>query len=138
MSVERTFVDTNVLLYAYDTEGGAKHQRASAALAELWEARAGVVSTQVLQEFAVNARKKLKVPNVAIARVIGTYRAWDVHRIDVEDVLGALTTSEANVISFWDALVVVAAARSGASRLYTEDLNHGQLISGVRIVNPLV
>lgn len=138
MSVERTFVDTNVLLYAYDTEAGVRHERAAAALRELWEARAGVVSTQVLQEFAVNARRRMKASSVAIARVIGAYRAWDVHRIEVEDVLGALTTSEANTISYWDALVVVSAARAGASRLYTEDLNDGQMISGVRIVNPLV
>lgn len=138
MSVERTFVDTNVLLHAYDTQAGSRHDRAAAALAELWEARAGVVSTQVLQEFAVNAKKKLKAPNAAIARVIGAYRAWDVHRVDVEDVLAALTTSEESMVSFWDALIVVSASRSGASRLYTEDLNDGQTIAGVRIVNPFV
>jgi predicted nucleic acid-binding protein len=80
----------------------------------------------------------LKAPNPTIARVIGTYRAWDVDRIDVEDVLAALSTAEGSMISFWDALVVVSAARAGASRLYPEDLNDGQVISGVRIVNPLV
>ena len=137
MTVERTFVDTHVLLYAYDPGAGAKHERAAAALHELWEARAGVLSTQVLQEFSVNARKKLAAPDAAILRVVGAYRAWDVWRPEVDDVLAAISSASAHQLSFWDAMIVVCAARLGATRLYTEHLNHGQVIGGVRVVNPL-
>jgi predicted nucleic acid-binding protein len=136
MAGERTFVDTNVLLYAYDKEAGAKHLVAGAAVAELWKTRTGAISTQVLQEFAVNAKKKAKAPSEAIRRVVETYRAWPVHRPDVDDIVRALDTAESDQISFWDALILVSAARLGATRLYTEDLNHGQTIAGVRIVNP--
>ncbi len=138
MTVERTFVDTNVLLYAYDHGAGVKHERAAAALTELWSARAGVLSTQVLQEFVVNARKKQQAPDAAIVRVVGAYRAWDVWRPEVDDVLAAVSSASTNQMSFWDALIVVCAARLGATRLYTEDLNHGQVIGGVRVVNPLL
>ena len=137
MTVERTFVDTNVLLYAYDHGAGVKHERAAAALRELWSARAGVLSTQVLQEFVVNARKKQQAPDAAIVRVVGAYRVWDVWRPEVDDVLAAVSSAATNQLSFWDALIVVCAARLGATRLYTEDLNEGQVITGVRVVNPL-
>jgi predicted nucleic acid-binding protein len=59
---DRTFVDTNVLIYAHDIDAGRKHDVAKAVLRDLWAERAGVLSTQVLQEFYVNATRKLKKP----------------------------------------------------------------------------
>ena len=58
----RTFVDTNVLIYAHDIDAGRKHDVAKAVLRDLWAERTGVLSTQVLQEFHVNATRKLKKP----------------------------------------------------------------------------
>ena len=80
---DRTFVDTNVLIYAHDVDAGRKHDVAKAVLRDLWAERAGVLSTQVLQEFYVNATRKLKKP---LARqeartVVETYAAWCVDSI---------------------------------------------------------
>jgi predicted nucleic acid-binding protein len=140
MRVERTFVDTNILLYAHDRAAGEKRLRAASALRELWDAKAGVLSTQIFQEFAVNAARKPNppLPRETVERVLGAYRAWRVHRVDVDDVFRALALREKNQLSFWDALVVTAAVRTSATRLYTEDLNDGEVVQGVRIVNPLV
>jgi predicted nucleic acid-binding protein len=138
MADERTFVDTNVLLYAYDVGAGDKRGRAAELIRGLWRSRTGVLSTQVLQEFYVNATRKLPAPldRQAAANVLRTYAAWPVHGVTHADVLEAVRVEGEHHLSFWDALIVVAAARSGARRLATEDLNHDQVIEGVRIENP--
>ena len=77
---DRYFVDTNILMHAHDTAAGEKHRRAKALVEDLWETRAGVVSTQVLQELAVNLRRKTKKPLDAKATrdVVSDYLAWHV------------------------------------------------------------
>ena len=77
---DRYFVDTNILMYAHDAAAGEKHARAKALVEQLWESRSGVVSTQVLQELAVNLRRKTKKPLDAKATrdVISDYLAWQV------------------------------------------------------------
>jgi predicted nucleic acid-binding protein len=132
------FVDTNVLVYAHDLDAGEKRERARHWVRELWSSRAGVVSLQVLQEFYVNVTRKIPKalsPKVAKAAV-DAYRAWKVSLLEVPDVMRAIDLSEANRLSLWDALIVIAAARARASVLVTEDLNDGQIIEGVRIENP--
>lgn len=62
----------------------------------------------------------------------------EVVRIDLEDVMGAIDCSILNRISFWDALIVTAAGKANCETLWTEDLNHGQIIQGVRIENPFL
>ena len=138
MAGEVTFVDTNVLLYAYDQDAGEKRARAADALRGLWRERRGVLSTQVLQEFYVNARRKLARPlsREAAERVLRRYGAWPVVVAEVADVLVAVGLEKRHRLSFWDALIVVAAARAGATVLLSEDLNAGQVIEGVRVVNP--
>jgi len=138
MTDELTFVDTNVLIYAYDRSAAEKHLAARLQLAGLWEARTGAVSTQVLQEFYVNATRKVPRPlsPLRARRIIARYATWPVHRVEPDDILHASELEQRSSLSFWDALVVVAAARLGAARLLTEDLQHGQTIVGVRIENP--
>jgi predicted nucleic acid-binding protein len=133
------FVDTNILLYAHDKDAGIRWQRASQALNQLWETRTGRMSIQVLQEFFAVATRKLKIPvGVAVAReVIRTYSPWVTAPTDIDTVLRASEIAEIAQISFWDGMIVAAAERSGAATLYTEDLNDGQLIAGIRVINPL-
>lgn len=140
MSVERTFVDTNILLYAYDVEAGAAHVAAAAALRELWESRAGVLSTQVLNEFIVNARRKWRPtpPGSRVEEIVSRYRVWPVHRPDVDDLIAASRLQTRVQLSYWDALIVQSAIALRATRIYSQDLNAGQIIEGVRVVNPLV
>ena len=77
---DRYFVDTNILMYAHDTAAGEKHRRAKALIEELWRDRSGVVSTQVLQELAVNLRKKARRPldNKATREIVADYLTWQV------------------------------------------------------------
>jgi predicted nucleic acid-binding protein len=137
---DRYFVDTNILMYAHDKSTGRKHARAKALIDELWLHRSGVISTQVLQELAVNLRRKAGRPLDARAtrEVVADYLTWQVVVNTAESVLGALELEERYRISFWDALVIHAAQAAGAEVLYSEDLADGQDYGGVTVVNPLV
>jgi predicted nucleic acid-binding protein len=136
---DRYFVDTNILMYAHDKAAGTKHERAKALVEELWRNRTGVVSTQVLQELAVNLRKKAGRPLDAKAtrEIVTDYLTWQVVVNGGESILEALDLEARFQISFWDALVVQAAHTSGADVLYSEDLSDGHTYGAVRVINPL-
>ncbi len=138
MRGEPTFVDTNVLVYAYDADSGNRHEVARARLEALWEGESGVVSTQVLQESYVTVTRKLGRPmsRRAARDVIATYSAWPVYRPEVDDVVEGSEFEERHRLSFSDALIVVAARRSGARELLTEDLQDGRRFDGLLVVNP--
>jgi predicted nucleic acid-binding protein len=132
------FVDTNVLVYAFDRNDHARHPRAVELLTGLMESDRLRLSTQVLQEFYVTMTRKARPPwspDHALAR-LDDLAAWPVASTDLSMLREAVLLSRDAVLSFWDALVVVAAVYSGAVTLYTEDLNHGQVLRGVRVVNP--
>jgi predicted nucleic acid-binding protein len=135
---DRYFVDTNILMYAHDSAAGEKHQRAKALVEELWETRMGVVSTQVLQELAVNLRRKAKkLLNAKATRdVVSDYLTWQVVVNGGDSILEALDLEAKYQISFWDALIVQAAHVSGAEVLYSEDLSDRQGYGAVRVINP--
>jgi predicted nucleic acid-binding protein len=136
---DRYFVDTNVLVYAHDSSAGIKHERAKALLEELWRDRSGVLSTQVLQELAVNLRRKARHPLDARAtrEIIADYLTWTVVTNSGESILEALEFETRYRVSFWDALVLQAANAAGADLVYSEDLSDGQVYGNVRVVNPL-
>jgi len=138
MSGSRRFVDTNVLVYAHDSTGGEKRDRARSILADLWESRDGCLSVQVLQEFFVNVTRKVPRPLDAGAavEVVEDFSRWHVHSPGPGDVLSAIGIHRRNGISFWDAMIVWSAAELGCGVLYSEDLNPGQLYEGVRVHNP--
>lgn len=133
-----TFVDTNVLAYAHDRSETRKQPVAQAQLEELWRDRTGVLSTQVLQELYVVATRKLAtpIPRTTARRIVALYAEWPVVQVDVPLILAASDLEERHTLSFWDALVVEAARRAGATRLLTEDLQAGRRIAGVRVENP--
>jgi predicted nucleic acid-binding protein len=134
------FVDTNILVYAHDADAGEKHQRAVEILQGLWETDTGRLSVQVLQEFYINVTRKLatRLARSTAREVIETYAAWIHESTTADTVLRATDIAELAQISFWDALILASAEKSGAARLYSEDLNHGQSIVGIQIVNPLL
>ena len=134
---DKTFVDTNVLIYAHDIDAKAKHEAAKRVLQELWSERTGVLSMQVLQEFYVNVTRRIPHPisKESARLVVSTYTTWCIDTTPAE-ISSAFRIEDEAHIGFWDALIVASAVKSGANRLLSEDLKAGQIISGVRVVNP--
>lgn len=132
------FCDTNVIVYAYDVTAGEKRQRAEALLGRLWDDGTGIISVQVLQElFVALTRKVPSRIDLAEARgIVAAMATWQTVEPTRLDVLGATDAAERWRISFWDAMILVAARRGGAEILWTEDLNEGQDYDGVVARNP--
>jgi predicted nucleic acid-binding protein len=135
----KTFVDSNVLIYAYDSEAGTKHRIANSLLRELWEHRLGVLSLQVLQEFYVNATRKIgkPIPKSKAQVFVENYLSW-CSDTTAQEISTAFRIEAESRINFWDALIVASAIKRGASRILSEDLHSGQRIAGVLIENPFV
>jgi predicted nucleic acid-binding protein len=138
MSGERIFLDTNILIYAYDRTAGRKHEIAKALMIELWNADGGVLSTQVLQEFYVTATKKVAcpMPPEEAKEIVVDFLSWDVVTNDGEAVVEAIDLQTAEKISFWDALIVAASRKGAASVLLSEDLADGRKFGDILVRNP--
>jgi predicted nucleic acid-binding protein len=133
----KTFIDTNVLIYAHDADAKAKHEVAKSVLRELWSERTGVLSMQVLQEFYVNVTRKIASPlsKDSARLVVSSYTTWCMETNPAE-ISAAFRIEDESRLGFWDALIIASAAKSGAVRILSEDLNAGQRITGVLIENP--
>jgi predicted nucleic acid-binding protein len=134
----KCFVDTNILVYAHDLDAGAKHQRATEVLDELWGSGNGVISTQVLQELCLTVRRKYRRPfSIAETQtLIEAYTNWEVVINDKKSVLDALAFEQRYKVSFWDALILQAAESAEVDTLLSEDLAAGQRYGGFRVENP--
>ncbi len=132
------FVDTNVIVYAYDADAPAKRVRALEVLGDASEFGELVCSTQVLGElFNVVTRKRNPPMTVAQARAeVQAYLPLARVSTDNALVMRAIDLCSEKSVSFWDALIVAAAARAGAATLLTEDLNDGEEMLGVQILDP--
>ena len=134
-----TFVDTNILVYSLDTQDLEKQATAERRVADLIASGEIVVSTQILQELYVTLRRKfeLRFGSSRINEIVRDAAQYRVVQVDVPLILAAMSRVEMASISFWDALVVESALAAGATRLLTEDLQHGQVFDGrLRIENP--
>ncbi len=132
------FVDSNILIYAHDAEAGTKQRRAKEQVQELWENAQGRLSTQVLQEFYVVVTQKIAkpVPRAVAREIVRDYGTWVHTQTTPATIVRASELSEVWKISFWDSLIVASAGEMGASRLLSEDFSHGQVIAGVKVLNP--
>lgn len=134
------FVDANVLVYAEDRDAGDKHLIARDLVADLWRTGDGVLSVQVLQEFFVTVTRKIPRPlrpGEALA-IVEQYLTWRVVENTGDLLLAGIRLASDLKISFWDALVIQAARTERCDRLLTEDLNHGQRIGNLTIINPFL
>jgi len=139
MSAEQplAFVDTNILIYAYDRSAGDRHERAKVLVAELWKSRRGCLSVQVLQEFyVVGTRKLIQIAPSDLRLILNDLALWRVHAPGAADVLAAADLHQRYQVSFWDAMVLQSAARLDCMVVWSEDLNPGQSYQGVRVINP--
>ena len=133
-----SFVDTNVLVYAEDADAGPKQVLAQNLLAELWKNHQGVLSVQVLQEFYVTVTRKLPkpLPPERARDIVREYLAWTVVSGSPDLLTAALELHQRQGLNFWDAMIVQAAIETGCDRLYSEDMQHGVTLAGVRVENP--
>jgi predicted nucleic acid-binding protein len=135
---DRVFLDTNVIVYAYDKSAGEKHIQAKKILIDLWKTGFGVISIQVLKEFYVTVTRK--IPNTldieTAETIINDFLSWEVVVNDGHNLLKAISIQRKYRFSFWDALIIAAAQESGCSLLYSEDLSSGQKIKSLQIKNP--
>lgn len=132
----RSFIDSNVLIYAEAKDEPFKQKAALALLKHLHQNALGVISTQVLQEYCNVALKKLRLPAAHIRQQLSLHQQFEVVQITPALIQKALDLNQLRSVSLYDALVVSAAAVSGCELLYTEDMNADEVVDGVRLVNP--
>lgn len=138
MSGDKTFLDTNVLVYAYDTSAGPKRQKAQEVVTDLWDSGLGIISTQVLQEFFVTVTRKLPRPmeHGAARDVVSDLMKWDPVVVEGTTIIEAIDLQKSHGYSFWDSLIIAAAGEAGCTLLLSEDLASGRTIAGITIKNP--
>jgi predicted nucleic acid-binding protein len=134
------FVDSNILVYAYELTNIKKHEQAVELLETLWKSKLGCLSIQVLQEFYVSVNRKMDFPMSSehACQVIQDYSVWTIHRPTVKDVLAAIELHERYQLSFWDAMILRSAQQSACNLIWSEDLSSGQEYPGVKVLNPFV
>lgn len=135
----KVFIDTNILVYAHDLDAGIKQRTAHTLILKLAQDRTGVLSMQVLQEFYVTATRKLitPLPKTEARAIVEDFGHWCISTSPA-DIKNAFQIEDEARISFWDALIVGAAVRAGATHILSEDLNPGQTIGGILIENPFL
>jgi predicted nucleic acid-binding protein len=140
MSAGSVFVDTNILVYAYDISAGEKHEIAKKEVAALWNSGQGLISTQILQELYVTLTKKVSKPiGPDITKlIIQDLLQWKVVINDGTSILEAIEIQKQHRFGFWDALVVQAAIKGEAGVLLSEDFEPGRSLDGLTIRNPFI
>lgn len=130
----KAFFDTNVLLYLLSADA-AKADRAEALIAE-----GGIISVQVLNEFAATAIRKLKMSWSEVAEILDTVRAiCPVQALSLETHDRGRAVAERYGFSVYDAMIVASAVLADCTVLYSEDLQHGQIVeSRLTVQNPFL
>jgi len=136
MSADRFFVDTNVLLYSFDSRDLIKRQRARSWVDWLWQNAAGYLSWQVLQEFYYNAAVKFSVPAEEARAAVRSWTQWRPPDLSIGMFERAWFWMDQAGISFWDAFLVAAAERSGCRWLLSEDFQAGRKFGALTVINP--
>lgn len=131
-----SFIDSNVLIYAESCDEPKKQSAALALLRNLKLSAGGVLSTQVLQEFANVALRKMGLDASHVRKQLSAHQQFELVQVTPAIIHGALDLHQTRSLSFYDALMVQAAIVAGCDILYSEDLNAGEIIGGVKIVNP--
>jgi predicted nucleic acid-binding protein len=133
---DKVFLDANIFVYAHDAGSPDKQRKSRQLITKLTATGDGVISTQVMQEFYVAATRKLKVQPLPAKGVLKTLAEFEIDQVTPQLIHEAVDCSILNELSFWDALILAAAAAAGCSAVYSEDLNAGQTILGIKIQNP--
>lgn len=136
--MSKIFLDTNILIYSMDKSQQTKQKKCRHLLKGLADGPWGVISTQVMQEFYTAATVKLGADPLITKDILRSLERFEIVIITPGIIKDAIDCSIINRLSFWDSLIVAAAESAKCDILWTEDLNDGQIIRGVRIENPLL
>ncbi len=137
---DNIFVDTNILLYSRDATEPEKQAIASARLVELWDKRNGRLSVQVLNEYFVNATRKLK-PGLSLEEAwddMEALSAWNPLPLDMAILTRTFSVQRRYQLSWWDSMIIATAEAAGCTRILSEDFSHGATYFGITIENPFV
>lgn len=132
----RSFIDTNVLVYADSADEPQRQARAVALIAEQRRQGRGVLSTQVLQEFVNVALRRLGLPPALVRERLAFYAGFDLVPTTPDLIRQALDLHLSRQVAFYDALIIQAAVVGGCGRLFSEDLQAGAVFERVRVQNP--
>ncbi len=134
------FVDTNLLVYAYDSSAGKKWKTSLEVLSLLWTHRTGVLSTQVIQELFVSLTQKVKNPILpeTAKEIVSDLLRWPLVVNEGGNILRAIDLQIKYHFTFWDSLILQAAMISKSEFLLSEDFQNGQVIESVTIINPFL
>lgn len=133
---ERFFVDTNVLLYSVDPSDPSKRAAAKSWMSALWQRGAGSLSWQVLNEFYVNATRKMRSPSAKARNIVQALALWAPVDTTIGLIERAWYWSDQAQVPYWDALIIAAAERAGCGRLLSEDFQVGRTFGPVQVVSP--
>ena len=136
VSVTRSFIDTNILVYADDAFDPRKQQLALDLVVDLRSRQEAVLSTQVLQEYFVTATRKLGLEAHVARQRVTQFARFELIQPTLDMLLAAIDLQQNRSLSFWDALIVQTASAARCSVLYSEDMQAGARIGNVLIVNP--
>jgi predicted nucleic acid-binding protein len=134
--VEKAFIDTNIIIYANDRRDREKQTKALKLIKNLMKEKSGVVSTQILQEYAFVALNKLNQDHDVVLRQLKLLESLEVINQSADQIRRAVEIMHLYKINFWDACIISNAEQGNCSKLYSEDLNPGQFYSGIQVVNP--
>jgi len=137
---DKYFFDTNILVYANDSSEKEKQNIARDLIKDSLHKQNGVISVQVLSEFWVTVTRKIKTPlSIEIAeKEIELFQLMEIVDLDYQLFKEAIRFQRLIHISYWDSLILAASHSSGCKKIYTEDLNHGQIISNMELCNPFL
>ena len=134
----RSFIDTNVLVYAEANDAPYKQRSALDLLQRLYEQGLGVVSTQILQEYCNVALKKLRLPAQHVRSQLDLYEQFQVVQVTPTIIRAGLDLHQTRSVAVFDAIVLASAHAAGCIVIWTEAMNAGEVVNGVRISNPFL
>ncbi len=132
----RYFIDTNIVVYANDRRDPAKQQTAIEIIRKAFIDRNGIISIQVLQEYASVALAKLGQSEETVLHQLALLGTLEVTKPNPSSVRRAVEIKKLYGISFWDASIIVSAEDARCVNILSEDLNAGQRYSGIKVINP--
>ena len=136
MTVE--FIDTNVLIYAFDSDAGVRHSKSADLIERLTIDGNGALSTQVLSEFYSFSTRKLGMRSEEADEVIRDLASWKIHAPGHRDVVQAISMQLRYQVAWWDAMILNSALELDAIILWSEDFNNGQTFNGLTVRNPFL